>query len=187
MNLTKTEQKILTFLFSRPEEYFYMRQLAEYIQMDPGNLNRTLKKMLAADILKQEPKGMEKYYGINKEYPLYNEYKKIIFKTSGIQKKLEEILETIENINFAFIFGSYAKGQESNLSDIDLFIIGEIDQDVLIRKISALEKELNREINYHIYSLNDFKTKFKKNSFLQNIIKKYILLKGDEREFKKLF
>jgi len=37
---------------------------------------------------------------------------------------------------YAFIFGSIAKGKEYGSSDIDLLLIGEVDQDFLVEKIS---------------------------------------------------
>ncbi|MCD6442184.1 hypothetical protein J7L24_01425, partial [bacterium] len=70
---------------------------------------------------------------------------------------------------------------------IDLFIIGEIGEDEIFKKIKMLESKIGREINYHIYSKAEFKKKFKTNSFLQNILKNNIFLTDNKDEFRKLF
>lgn len=64
------------------------------------------------------------YYSLNKEYPLYNEIKTIVFKTVGIQGALSQVLMDIKGIEAAFIYGSYAKNTSHAKSDIDLFILG---------------------------------------------------------------
>jgi predicted nucleotidyltransferase len=104
----------------------------------------------------------------------------------GIQGALYQALLNIKNINAAFIYGSYAKDSSNAKSDIDLFIIGMPDEDVLIEKINALEKTLKREINYSIYSKIDFKKKkSQKDSFISDVIKnKKLFLIGDKNEFR---
>ena len=47
------------------------------------------------------------------------------FKSVGISEALKENLHD-KQIKIAFIYGSYARGEESLLSDIDLMIIGDI-------------------------------------------------------------
>ena len=65
-------------------------------------------------------------------------------------------------------------------------MIGKINEDQLIQKIKKIEATLNREINYHLYLKKDFIKKFKENSFLQNIIKNYIILTNNQDEFEQL-
>ena len=97
------------------------------------------------------------------------------------------MVDTLNEIETSFIFGSIAKNKENVDSDIDLVLIGEVDQDELIKKVSALESELNREINYHIYKKEEFIEKIKENnSFIINVISdSFITLKGNPDEFTK--
>ena len=128
--------------------------------------------------------GKQRYFKLNKNYYLYKEVKKIVFKTVGIKGSLETILKNIQNIKIAFIFGSYAKKKEDSLSDIDVMIIGSPNEDKLISAINKLENKLNREINYHIYSLSDIEQNIKKNnSFIKNVLSgQKIFLIGNQNE-----
>jgi predicted nucleotidyltransferase len=131
-------------------------------------------------------KGNLLYYSLNKNYPLYNEIKSIIFKTVGIQGTLSKMLQKITNIEAAFIYGSYANNSSNAKSDVDLFIIGTPDEDKLIEKISALEKSLSREINYNIYSKQNLaKNKKEKNPFIEDVLKnKKIFLVGGKDDLR---
>ena len=62
--------------------------------------------------------------------------------------------------------------RESITSDIDLFIIGQVDEDRLIGEINRVEKGLKREINYSLYSKDAFeRKKKKKDAFILDVIK----------------
>ena len=70
----------------------------------------------------------------------------------------------------AYIFGSYAKGNFEEASDIDLLVIGSQDHIQISRALSVLEKRWHREINIIDFSSKEFSQKMKKNDFfLKNI------------------
>ena len=53
---------------------------------------------------------------------------------------LQNILEKFKAISQAFIYGSFAKGEEREDSDIDLLIIGKVDENKLIEDIAKKAK-----------------------------------------------
>ena len=84
---------------------------------------------------------------------------------------MKAVLSKIKNIKTAFIFGSFAKKNEDSLSDIDLMIIGNPDEDLLIPEIIKIENGIGREINYHIFSAEEWAEKIKqKDNFIENIL-----------------
>jgi predicted nucleotidyltransferase len=85
----------------------------------------------------------------------------------------------------AFVYGSFAKGEQNSFSDIDLLAVGTFNEDIFLREIERLEKSLNREINYKIYRRSEFEKLVKaKDPFLLGIIKETkIMLKGAENDF----
>ena len=109
----------------------------------------------------------------------------IIRKTLGIEAVLRGALDNVEGVKYAFVFGSYAKGEFHTGSDIDFALIGSINEDQLIREVKKAQKETNREINYHIYRQTEFVRKLKTSSFIKNIVKNHIIVAGDANEFKK--
>jgi len=189
LKFTKNQTLILEIFFNDPEKSYYLRELGRIIGKQPGVFQRDINKLVQSGILISEYQAKSRFFKLNKNYHLYNEFKSIFFKTVGAEKRLREILKNIKNIKIAFIFGSFAKGEEDSFSDIDLMIIGNPDEDSLISKISKLESQLGREVNYHIFSLADWKNKLKaKNSFLENIVSQpKIFLIGDENELSRIY
>lgn len=177
---TKLRKKLLTYSFTHPDEQFYVRELSLLINADPGNLSRELRKLEEEGLYISSIKGKEKFYSLNKNYPLFSELKTIISKTEGVEGSLKDLVLRYKGVSCAFIYGSYAKNKERKTSDIDLVLVGKFPNDKVTRDIRTLESRLNREINFTRYSEEEFrKEKRKKGGFLNLVLKgKNIILKG---------
>ncbi|MFQ5867673.1 MAG: nucleotidyltransferase domain-containing protein [bacterium] len=145
-------------------------------------IRKELLSLEEAGIFEYRKKGNLVYFYLNKSFPLFDELKSIVFKTIGISGALKEGLSKLKGIEVAFIYGSFAKGEEYSDSDIDLCIIGEPSETDLISIIRELEETIRREINYTVYDRNDFnKRKRQKGSFINNLLKENkIFLIGSE-------
>jgi len=180
---SKTRQTLLKAFFEAPDTELYTRQLASKYHMSVGTLHRELLKLSISGILKSRKIGNIKLFFLNKQNPIYEEIKNIISKTEGVIKFIKDAIFGIKGIKVAFIYGSFAKGDERQDSDVDIFLIGDnIDDNKLVIKISSLEKKLFKEVNYTCYTENEYKKeKNKKNSFVLEVMKgKKIFIKGDE-------
>ena len=184
--LTKNKAELLKIFFTNPEQSFYMQEIGRALGKKAGVFQRTLNNFVEEGVLESERRANARYFWLNKDHPLYHELKGIVFKTVGVQGSIINILTKIKGISFAFIYGSYAKEKEHRASDIDVMIIGGINEAVLISKLDQLEKQIKREINYNLYTLERFKTDIKnKNSFLLEIMtEKKIMLIGPENELR---
>ena len=188
LHFTKNQTLILEIFFNNPEKSYYLRELARKLTKEPGVFQKDINRLVENDILNSHYQANTRLFELNKNHYLYKELKSIFFKTLGPAGELRNILNKIRNIKIAFIFGSFAKKKEDSFSDIDLMIIGNPDEDILISKITKLEGQLDREVNYHIFSLKDWEKKIKeKNSFLQNISSQSkIFLIGNKDELSKI-
>jgi predicted nucleotidyltransferase len=177
---SKLREKLLVYSFTHQTESFYVRQIAVLIDADPGNLSRELRKLAEEGVFNSSIKGKEKFYILNKAYPLYKQLKEIISKSAGIESTLKELVSGYNGIVLAFIYGSFVQGREDRTSDIDLLIVGTIPRDDFTRKIRQLESKLNREINFTVFTEDEFAQKRKsKGSFLDVMLKgKVIMLRG---------
>ena len=167
---SKTREKILQLLFADINKKYYPRQLEKILELPVSNIHRELLSLEKSGLLRKEKIGNSVFYYLNRESAIFNDFKNIVFKTIGIEGTLRKELKKIKGIERAFIFGSFAKNKEDSSSDVDLMIIGGINEDELVEKISNLENLLNREINYHIWSEKEFKKKAKTESFIQSIL-----------------
>lgn len=187
LEITKSRlrNKILLHFFTNIDSEMYLREMALRLEEDPGNLSKELSKLEKEGIFISQFRGNQKYFFLNKTYPLFNELKSIIFKTIGIKGSLQNIINETSGIVSAFIYGSFATGEENPSSDIDLCLIVKdsvFNENNFISKINNFGKTILREINYIYYSEEEWKKQLDDNdSFITNIkIGPKIILKGDE-------
>jgi predicted nucleotidyltransferase len=183
---SKIRQKILIRFFADEGRKYYINEMARLAGTSQGTCRRELNKLADMGLLVSSRTGNLQYYEINRKYPLYNEFRTIIQKTIGIEGIIKERLQELKGVVFAFIFGSYVKNEFKPESDIDILIIGTISEDRLVKLLRNVEGLIGREINYHIYSVQEFKSKLKTNSFIKNIIKHYKIVAGDDGDFKSI-
>ena len=180
ISFTKNQMLILGLLYSNQEKEYYFREIASFLNKKPGVFQRDLNKLEEKGIVKSHYRGNQRHFKIEKQYPLYNELKSIIFKTTGIQGELKNLVESFSKIKKAFLFGSFVLEKTDKLSDIDILIIGSPKIEEFSNKTRKIERKLDREINYIIYSLKEFNEKTKnKDPFLMNVLKNKIILKDE--------
>ncbi len=185
---SKIREALLRLFFTNPESRYYTRQLESMLKFSVGNLHRELKHLQKMGVLRSEREGNLLFYTANTQYPLFSELKNIVAKTIGTEGKIREVLSTLEGIEIVFIYGSFAAQKERAMSDIDLFLIGEVNQDLLNEKLKDLETSLAREINYVSMAKKEFEKELKKKSpFVLKILKEpKIAIIGDANGFSKL-
>lgn len=168
---SKVTKKLLNYFFINPDESLYVNELSRELKLDKRNLVKKIKDLETETILMSQARGNLKLYSINKSYPLYNEYKKIIMKTEGIEPWLKNKLKLIKGVREAYIYGSYAKDALEVHSDIDLLVIGNHNIVSLQRELNKLQREIGREINVINMDEAEFKKKIKsKDAFINGIL-----------------
>ena len=177
--------EIFRLLFNINKSSIYLRDLQRQSGFSIGTIQKEIAHLNRLDLVTSERDGNRLYYAANSNHPLYNEICSLVEKTSGVAEKLKEILSSIKRIECAFIFGSFAKGEERSHSDIDLIIIGAVGLRILSSKFKELTEKTQREINPHVYSMKSWKEKLKKKDhFIKSVIsEKKVFLIGDENVF----
>lgn len=185
---SKTRAKILKYFFANPDRKYYLRELERILGISVGNIRRELLALKKTGLFESKKEGKQVYYFLNKASPIFEEFKKILAKTIGAEAILKEKLMRVKGVGIVFIYGSVAREKEDDLSDIDIFIVGSLNENNLLKFIQEAEKELSREINYVIFTAKDIKEGIRENNvFLKDVIKgKKIFLTGNENDLEKI-
>ena len=180
---SKAEVKVLGIVLF--EDGLHLREIARRAGVSPYEGKRELDNLVGIGVLEAERRGKQVFFSQNTSCPFFSELKMLYSKTEGISKDLRDALLDIRGVKYAFIFGSAASGKERAKSDIDLIIIGDMDEEAMAENMLKLQNKMSREINYITWTEKDFKQKAREESkFLGNLLKKdRIWLKGDENEF----
>lgn len=181
---SKTRKELFRLYFTNPDHEYYLRELERLLNIPVSMIRRELQSLEKSGIFTYQKKGNLVFYHLNKNYPLFEELKSIVFKTIGIKGLIKETLEKIKGVEVAFMYGSFAKNEEQVGSDVDLFIIGRVDERKLVVEIGRLESLLKREINYTIYSPAEFrKKKQRHDAFIMDVTENpKIFVTGDKND-----
>ena len=185
----QTRGDILALLYSRPDESFYVRQLARQLSTSVGAVQRELATLSRVGLISRSRLGSQVFYQANRDSPVFAEMRELLAKTVGIFHALRAALEPLaKQIAVAFVYGSIARREEKAGSDVDLMIVGKVSLDEVLEQLSNEKASLGRSVNPTVYSVPEYKSKVaSENHFLNAVIRgQKVFLFGDEDELRKM-
>ena len=185
---SRVRVEILSVFLMNPERELYVREVERLTGEDYKNVSMELRNLEEIGLLSSRNEGNLKYFSLNKEFVIYEELKSIFMKTKGAVGIIREAVSTKRHIDYAFIYGSFATGEERAESDIDVMVIGEISLEEVLPLIRGPEEKLSREINLSLYDLQEMRKRVKdRNPFIMEVLEgSKIMLVGDEDELRRV-
>ncbi|PZR64015.1 MAG: hypothetical protein DLM71_04040 [Chloroflexi bacterium] len=144
-------RQILRTFFARPGIVRHVRELARELGWSATIVGQELDRLERTGILTSERIGRARRYRIDEQSPIASEIRSLVQKTIGIEARIRDTIADLPGIDEAFLYGSYARGDERSTSDLDLFVIGPVDQELLSERLTEAERELGRDINVASY------------------------------------
>lgn len=178
-------RQILAQLLMRPEESFYVRELARLTGVPAGSLHRELTLLAEAGLLQRSVAGNQVRYQTDRSCPIYEDLAGIFRKTVGLADVLREALTPLAGkISLAFVFGSMAEGKETASSDVDVLVVGSASFTAVVEALSAAGVRLRRDVNPVVMTRASFTAKRAgRERFVTRVVREpKILLLGDARE-----
>ena len=145
---SKTRVKLLLKFFLNSDTKSYLRNLESEFGESTNAIRLELNKFEKAGMLQSELEGNKKLYKANTSHPLFKDINNIVFKYVGLDWIVEHIVSKLGNLESVFLSGTFAKGIDSK--QIDLVIIGKVDEDYLKELCEKIGKKINRKIDYRI-------------------------------------
>jgi predicted nucleotidyltransferase len=142
--------KTLTWLGRHYRDSFYVRELAQKLTISSGAASGQLRFLAESGLVTSEQKGRTLLYRADISHPLVREAK--VFST--LSELTPFIADLKENVTRIILFGSCATGEDTEESDIDLFIETS-DRPVLQKIITQYEEEIPRKISPIIVSAEE--------------------------------
>lgn len=151
-----TRASLLSLFLLHPDEEFHVRAVVRATGENITAVRRELANLSDLGLLASRSQGTLRLYRARRESPLFPELQRLVLKTSGIAGEVRASLDVLEGLSRLFIFGSMANATAGPSSDLDLFVVGEVDEDRLIGAVAQLENRLGREINYVLFTRDEY-------------------------------
>lgn len=161
----------LKIFFENPEREFHLREIARILKKNPVTVKRRLEYFVKIGVLNLKKERKFHFYSSNTENPRYKEIKRKYNLDKLINSRLLDFLKREFNLPTIVVFGSFERGEDNKNSDLDLCLITETKKEV---NLQDYEKIINRNIQLHRFSIDEFKKlKFKNKELFNNIINGY--------------
>jgi predicted nucleotidyltransferase/DNA-binding HxlR family transcriptional regulator len=182
---SRARAEIFRLLFSGTGEEFHVREMERRSGLNESTVRQELRKLVRLDLVQSRRDSNRVYYRAKTENPLYPEIRNLVLKTSGLADVLKSALAD-KRIRVAFVFGSIASGEEKTGSDVDLMVIGRLGLRDLSGLLSGVEEKIGREVNPHVMSENEFRSRLKaKEHFMSSVLTgPKIFIVGSEYDLK---
>lgn len=181
---SEVRRQILRTFFARPEIVRHVRELARELHRSPTVVGEELNRLERTGILTSERIGRARRYRVDERSPIASEIRSLVQKTIGIEARVREAIADLPGVEQAFLYGSYARGDERPASDLDLFVIGSVDQEALSERLTDVERDLRRDVNVTTYDRGELESLIRDaDRFVVGVLDgPRIVLLGPERE-----
>lgn len=169
----RTRQRVLAILFTRPERSFYVNEIIAKADAGRGAVLRELDRLGRSRLVVVTHRGNQKRFQANPDSPIFDELCGLLNKTAGLIPPIREALDPVkEQIAFAFLFGSVAKGEDTADSDIDLMVVSdELKLGQVQRYLYRTEHRLGRRIGLTVRRRVEFEQESRMpDSFLAQVL-----------------
>jgi predicted nucleotidyltransferase len=168
----EARKRVLGLLFGAPGKRLHLRDIARRTGLAVGTVQRELKNLASAEIVLRTAEGNRAYYEANRDCPLFEELAGLVRKTVGLSDVVRNALSALGGkIHVAFIYGSHASGRAGASSDVDVLVVGDVDEMALHRAVVDVEERLDRPVNYTLLSRREFSRRRKeKEGFLARVL-----------------
>lgn len=186
----KTALKIIK-LFLEDKKPKTIREIAKQIHADYRITYLAAQRLIQQDVLRAETVGKSTLCRLNPThygteiYEAEQERKEHLLKNKNLQQLGQEIMSKVKTSSFILLlFGSYAKGQQTKSSDIDLLFIS--NEAHFEQKISDLLSLLPLKTHPLVFTEEEFirMKDAKKPNVVQEAIQNNVILYGIEAYYR---
>jgi DNA-binding transcriptional ArsR family regulator len=151
--LFRSEQqlRLLAVLFTEANEPLSIGELAERAGVAQSTASREVARLAEHGIVEIDTIGRNTLVAPNRSLPWASELRSILIQTVGVVGLVATALERFDNIDSAFIYGSWAARYHGEPgpppNDVDILVVGRASLRTIRSALRDLERQLRVEVN----------------------------------------
>lgn len=191
-SLTGLELRIIKFFLTHMNEQFAIREISRETKIDYKLIHLTVQKLAQKNVLLKKRQANIDLCSLNLKGDITPIYfaemlraKEFLNKHSELKLFFEDIKKNTRTMFYSLvIFGSFAKGTETNHSDIDLLVITttKATGEEIERVISSAASFLKRKVQTILLDEKEFKSSLKEKNITvaTEAFKNHLIISGVE-------
>jgi DNA-binding transcriptional ArsR family regulator len=148
---SQQQGEILALLLGDPDLELSLTEIAQRTGAPHPSVHREIERAEQAGLVTTRKIGNTRLVRANTGSPYYAGLADVLTRAFGVPAVLTDVLEPVEGISAAYIYGSWAArhaGQPGQrpVGDIDVLVLGTPDRDQLYDALSTAEQRLGRPV-----------------------------------------
>ena len=135
--------RVLEVFFVQPTTIHFIKEIARTIHLAPTSVRNHIKQLLALELIKRKKSKPFDGFVANRENEDFIFYKKV-YNLYSLKELADFLISSFGNPKLVVVFGSYARGEDVEESDIDILIVTKVKKEL---NLENFEKKLKRKIN----------------------------------------
>ena len=169
---SKTEARLLRFLFGHPAGEFRLGEIARRIRANYNTTSGYIQQFLDIGLVKKSSKGKKGLISLNPDFKLYYELRELILKSFPVgEEEVRKKLRRLGKVRLAILSGVFL-----NLDNIqvDFFLVADdVKKKEFEEFLKELEADVGRDINYTLMDTSEFTYRYNiYDRFVRNVFRK---------------
>lgn len=152
---TSGKAKLATFFLNSIARSFHPEEVRKNIKESGSAVALNLREFVKSGFLKPIHRGGEMYYRLNFKYPYLEELREFLVKKNSTKFK-DIILKELQKLDIDLVVLTGLFTAQTDIQ-IDILMVGRKSPASIKNVIEKIEKEIRHEINYTLFSPEDFK------------------------------
>jgi predicted nucleotidyltransferase len=182
-------ERVVLFYLLHPDAAPHVRMLQRQLGIGMRSLQAELARLTRRGLLTVERDRNRTRFRMNAAHPGWNALRAMIRNFADPAEVVGAALATVPNVHAAFVFGSTARGEATEESDVDLLVVGDgIPAGELGRGTQESSAVLGRDVNVSRYTLVEFAEDLSRgDAFLRRVLSgPKVWVAGDPRSLEAL-
>jgi len=153
---SRTRVKVLALLLNNPTRSYYVREITRKVDEQINSVRRELANLKAIGLVRSRAKKGKIYFQANTKSEIYPDLKKVfgkIAKETAYENKIADKLRAAGTIQYASLHGYFV---EDSSSQVDLFVVGDVDKIKIRPVVKELSSEVGHEVNYTVMTPEEY-------------------------------
>lgn len=152
-----------------PSSAIHLRALQRETGLGIRSLQTELARLVEMGLIRRADEGTHVRYAAEPSHPAWPALRTLIRSFVDVREVMRIALGPVAGIRAAFVFGSYARGTNTDESDVDVLVVGEgVTRGELARHAVEASMLLGREVNPLLYSPAELRKRARSGSAFAN-------------------
>lgn len=146
--MKKSPSRILKLFIENPSQEFYAKEVQQKTGVAKASLVSWLNKLVEMGVLTRKLRGRLRIYKLNRAH-VWVKQLKVLCNVATLLLAVQKMMKLDVEV---YLYGSAARGEDLEDSDIDLLVLGKADPKEVGRCVQAMSREVGRGVRPQIFS-----------------------------------